>query len=97
MIFLDESGLTTEMIRRYGRTMGGQQVDEGVPAGHWKTLTILGAIRLSGWVATMTIEAATDGDVFLSYGRVREGRPGRPGGRRKGLCGQPAESMIRSG
>jgi len=67
MIFLDESGVTTEMTRRYGRTTGGQRVDEGVPAGHWKTLTILGAIRLSGWVATMTIEAATDGDVFLGY------------------------------
>lgn len=55
------------MTRRYGRGEGGQRVREGTPAGHWRTLTILGAIRVSGWVATMTIEAATDGDVFLSY------------------------------
>ncbi len=40
---------------------------EGTPAGHWRTLTVLGAIRMSGWVATMTIEAATDGEIFLAY------------------------------
>lgn len=28
---------------------------------------MLGAIHLSGWVATMTIEAATDGEIFLAY------------------------------
>jgi transposase len=42
-------------------------VREGTPAGRWRTLTMLGAIRLSGWVATMTIEAATDGEIFLAY------------------------------
>jgi transposase len=67
LIFLDESGVTTDMTRRYGRGARGERVKEGAPAGHWRTLTILGAIRASGWVATMTIEAATDGDVFLSY------------------------------
>jgi transposase len=55
------------MTRRYGRGARGERVSEGTPAGHWRTLTILGAIRASGWVVTMTIEAATDGDVFLSY------------------------------
>ena len=67
LIFLDESGVTTEMTKRYGRTMGGARLQEGVPAGHWRTMTVLGAISASGWVATMTIEAATDGDVFLAY------------------------------
>ena len=67
MIFLDESGVTTEMTRRYGRALRGERVGEGTPGGHWRTLTVLGAIRQSGWVATMTIEAATDGDIFLAY------------------------------
>ena len=67
LVFLDESGVTTEMTRRYGRAMGGARLHEGVPAGHWRTMTILGAIAISGWVAIMTIEAATDGDVFLAY------------------------------
>jgi transposase len=64
---MDESGVTTEMTRRYGRAPGGERVCEGTPGGHWRTLTVLGAIRQSGWVATMTIEAATDGDIFLAY------------------------------
>jgi transposase len=67
LIFLDESGVTTEMMRRYGRNMGGARLNEGVPAGSWKTMTVLGAIGISGWVAIMTIEAPTDGDVFLAY------------------------------
>ena len=67
LIFIDESGVTTEMTRRYGRARGGQRVDDAVPAGHWRTLTLLGAVSMSGWVATMTIEAPTDGDVFLAY------------------------------
>lgn len=67
MIFLDESGVTTEMTRRYGRARRGQRVGEGTPCGHWRTLTVLGAIRASGWVGTMTIEAPTDGEVFLAY------------------------------
>ena len=67
LIFLDESGVTTEMTRRYGRTLGGQRVPDAVPAGHWRTLTLLGAVSVSGWVATMTIEAPTDRDVFLAY------------------------------
>jgi transposase len=55
------------MTRRYGRGPGGERVREGTPGGHWRTLTVLGAIRFSGWVATMTIEAATDGEIFLAY------------------------------
>jgi transposase len=55
------------MTRRYGRAFNGSRVDEGVPAGRWRTLTVLGAVSLSGWVAVMSVEAATDGDVFLAY------------------------------
>jgi len=67
LIFLDESGVPTEMTRRWGRILGGRRVADAVPAGHWRTLTVLGAISVSGWVATMTIEAPTDGDVFLAH------------------------------
>ena len=67
LVFLDESGVTTEMTRRYGRALRGERVREGAPAGHWHTLTLLGAISLDGLVATMTIESATDSDVFLTY------------------------------
>ncbi|MBI5282394.1 MAG: transposase [Candidatus Solibacter usitatus] len=56
----------TDMTWRYGRAPQGQRARAGTPAGRWRTLTILGAIRRSGWAATMTIEAATDGEIFLA-------------------------------
>jgi transposase len=67
LIFLDESGVTTSMTRLYGRARRGQRVHEATPGGHWKILTILGAMGLGGMVATMTVEAATDSDIFLAY------------------------------
>ena len=38
-----------------------------VPQGHWKVLTILGALTRDGMLATMTVEAATDSEVFAAY------------------------------
>jgi transposase len=55
------------MTRRYGRAERGERVREGVPAGRWRTLTVLGAISMSGWTAVMSIEAPTDGGVFFAY------------------------------
>ena len=67
LVFLDESGATTEMTRRYGRAPSGERVRESTPAGHWSTLTLLGAMSPKGMLASMTVESATDGDVFLAY------------------------------
>jgi transposase len=66
LIFVDESGITTEMTRRYGRVEGGQRLNDSTPA-RWRTLTVLGAVRLGGWAASMTIEASTDADVFKAF------------------------------
>lgn len=55
------------MTRRYGRAPHGDRVQEGAPGGHWRTLTLLGAITLDGLLATMTIESPTDSEVFLAY------------------------------
>ena len=55
------------MTRRYGRAPGNQRVGEAVPQGHWRTVTMLAALTMRGLQAPMTIEAPTDGDVFLAY------------------------------
>lgn len=55
------------MTRLYARAGRGQRVQATVPGGHWKMLTILGAMSLEGIVAAMTVEAATDGEVFLAF------------------------------
>jgi transposase len=64
---LDESGVTTAMTRLYGRRVDGRRIHESAPGGHWKILTILAAMRIGGINAAMTIEEATDADIFLAY------------------------------
>jgi transposase len=60
LIFLDESGVSTQMTRRYARAPRGVRIHETTPQGNWKILTILGAMSLRGMIATMTIEAYLD-------------------------------------
>jgi transposase len=55
------------MTRLYARATGGGRIHEATPGGHWKIMTILGAMSLNGRIATMTIEEPTDTDIFLAY------------------------------
>jgi transposase len=55
------------MTRLYARRPDGRRIHEATPGGHWKIMTILAAMRLRGITAAMTIEEATDGDIFLAY------------------------------
>ncbi len=55
------------MTRVYARAPRGQRVHDAVPGGHWKIVTILGAMDHRGMLAAMTIEAATDREIFLAY------------------------------
>lgn len=68
-VFVDESGVTTAMARLYARAPAGERAVGPVPAGHWRQLTVLGGLSLEGLVACMSIEAATDRDVFLAFVR----------------------------
>ena len=67
LVFLDESGVTTSMTRLFARSEGGGRIYEAMPDSRWKILTIIGAMSLRGMIATMTIEEATDGDIFRAY------------------------------
>ena len=64
---MDESGANTAMTRPRGRAPRGERVEGSVPNGHWSTLTMIGALRLDGLAAAVTIDAATDGPVFRSF------------------------------
>jgi transposase len=67
LVFLDESGASTQMTRNYGRARRGERVREATPQGHWHTVTMLAALTTRGLQAPMTVASATDGDVFLAY------------------------------
>ena len=49
------------------RVAKAARIHESTPDSRWKILTILGALSTRGMVATMTVEAATDREIFLAY------------------------------
>lgn len=67
LVFIDETWTSTNMTRRYGRAPRGQRCLGSAPLSHWQTTTFVGALRRGGVSATMVIDEAMDGDVFLVY------------------------------
>ena len=67
LVFIDETGASTKMARRYGRAPRGQRCHAPVPHGHWKTTTFVGALRLEGMTAPMVLDGAMHGAAFLAY------------------------------
>jgi transposase len=82
VVVIDETGVTTAMTRARGRAPRGVRVRGAVPGGHWKVTSVIGAIRgggSGGVAAAMTVEGATDADVFRAFLRevlVPQLRPG---------------------
>jgi transposase len=69
LVFLDETGAKTNMTRLYGRALQGERVVDHAPHGHWCTTTIIGAMRLDGSTACMSVDGATDKIIFREYVR----------------------------
>jgi transposase len=67
LVFADETGLSTNMARRYGRAPRGERCRSGVPHGHWKTTTFTGTLRLSGLTAPMVLDGPMNGIAFRAY------------------------------
>ena len=67
VLFLDETGAMTNLVRTYGRSAQGERCIGAAPAGHWKTMTAVAAIRLEGLTASATLPHAMDGELFLVY------------------------------
>ena len=67
LIFIDETGIDTRMTRAFARAARGQRAPGKVPWGHWRRLTVIGALGLDGVLAAMSIPAATSTAVFLAF------------------------------
>jgi transposase len=59
-VFLDESGVTTDLIRRYGRSPRGHRLLDDAPLGHWQTYTVLAALRSDGVTAPAVFTGPID-------------------------------------
>ncbi len=66
-MFIDETGASTKMARLRGRAPRGQRLRAGVPHGHWKTTTFVGALRRTGMTAPMVLDGPMTGAWFLAY------------------------------
>lgn len=66
-VFLDECGVTTDLLRRYGRSPSGTRVRDHAPFGHWETHTVVAGLRLDGLSAPAVFNGPIDNPSFLAY------------------------------
>ena len=79
LVFIDETWASTNMARRHGRCLRGERLRVGVPHGHWKTTTFVGALTLRGFIAPWVLDGPINRAAFETYVAkvlVPELRPG---------------------
>jgi transposase len=64
---IDESGINLALTRLYGRAPRGERALGSAPQNYGPNVTMLGALSCTGIEAVMTVEGATDADVFRAY------------------------------
>jgi len=66
-VFLDETGASTNMVRRYGRCARGERLVGAAPWGHWRTTTFVAGLRATGIIAPLVLDGPMTGEVFRAY------------------------------
>lgn len=67
LVFVDETGTSTKMVRSHGRCRRGQRLIGKAPWGHWKTTTFTAGLRCDGIVAPFVLDGPMNGEAFLVY------------------------------
>lgn len=67
LVFIDETAVSTNMVRLRGRAPRGVRVIGAVPLGRWETITFVAALRHNKMIAPMVVEGAMTGELFLAY------------------------------
>lgn len=66
-MFIDESGFSTNMVRRHGRCPIGKRLIAKVPHGHWRTTTFVAGLRCDRLCAPMTLDGPMNGESFKAW------------------------------
>ena len=66
-VFVDESGVTTDLFRRYARSPRGTRIADHTPCGHWQTHTVVAALRPTELTATAVFDGPIDTATFRAY------------------------------
>lgn len=67
LVFVDETGTSTKMVRGRGRCARGRRLIGKAPWGHWKTTTFTAGLRCDGLVAPFVLDGPMNGEAFLVY------------------------------
>lgn len=67
LVFIDETGTNTKMVRTRGRCRRGQRLIGKAPWGHWKTTTFVAGLRCNEISAPCVLDGAMNGQVFRAY------------------------------
>jgi len=71
LVFIDESFCKTGMRREFAWGPRGERVVGSRPGRNWKTVSLIGAIRLGAKPKLMTHRGSVTGQVFLRFVRHR--------------------------
>ena len=66
-VFVDESGVTTDLLRRYARSLRGTRIADHTPCSHWQTHTVVAALRPTELTATAVFDGPIDNVTFRAY------------------------------
>jgi transposase len=66
-VFLDETGVSTSMIRRYGWGPKGARLVDAAPHGHWRTTTFVAGLGATGIIAPLVLDGPMTGEAFRAY------------------------------
>ena len=66
-VFVDESGVTTDLLRLYARSPRGTRIADHTPCSHWQTHTIVAALRPTALTATAVFDGPIDNETFRAY------------------------------
>ena len=67
LVFVDETGANTKMVRTRGRAPKGRRLIGREPWGHWKTTTFTAGLRADGLIAPYVLDGPMNGEAFLVY------------------------------
>jgi len=66
-VFLDECGVSTDLLRRYGRSPRGTRLHDHTPCSHWQTHTVIAGLRVDGLTAPAVFDGPIDTPTFRAY------------------------------
>jgi transposase len=67
LVFIDETGTSTQMTRTRGRCQKGKRLVDYAPHGHWKTTTFVAGLRNDAITAPLVVDRPMNGVIFRAW------------------------------